>query len=50
LQSRRPRIDSSNMEVKDDRILLVRFIAEQLGAFVIWNVELQRVTLVFVKP
>ena len=38
------------MEVKDDRILLVRFIAEQLGAFVIWNVELQHVTLVFMKP
>jgi len=38
------------MEVKDDRILLARFIAEQLGAFAIWNAELQHVTLVFVKP
>jgi hypothetical protein len=38
------------MEVKDDRILLVRFISEQLGAFVMWNSALQRVTLAFVRP
>jgi len=31
-------------------MLPVRFIAEQLGAFVMWNSTLQRVTLVFVKP
>jgi hypothetical protein len=30
--------------------LPVRFIAEQLGVFVMWNPELQRVTLIFQKP
>jgi hypothetical protein len=30
--------------------VLVRFIAEQLGAFVTWTSALQRMTLVFVKP
>jgi hypothetical protein len=36
--------------VKDDGRVLVRFIAEQLSAFVMWNSALQHVTLVFVKP
>jgi hypothetical protein len=31
-------------------MLPVRFISEQLGAFVAWNAELQQVTLVFAKP
>jgi len=31
-------------------MLPVRFIAEKLGAFVIWNSALHSVTLVFVKP
>lgn len=31
-------------------MLPVRFIAEQLGAFVMWNPSLQRVTMVFTKP
>jgi hypothetical protein len=31
-------------------MLPVRFIAEQLGVFVMWNPELQRVTLIFQKP
>lgn len=31
-------------------MLPVRFIAEQLGAFVMWNAPIQRVTMVFTKP
>jgi len=31
-------------------MLPVRFIAEQLGAFVMWNSALQRVTLIFTLP
>lgn len=31
-------------------MLPVRFIAEQLGAFVVWNTALQRITMVLTKP
>src|SRR5450759_119052 len=52
---KRFRIDSNpdvapHIQAPGRTMLPVRFIAEKLGAFVIWNSALHSVTLVFVKP